>query len=99
MMSLFAMLQSLPPAATALFGLVLGFALGLIHFASLRRVVDLYTGAAPVARALILHIARFVLVIAGLGLLAFLGALPLLAGALGILLARAAVLRLTREAS
>jgi|GEM_PF-1226929 len=97
MISLLAPLQTLSPALGGLFGLALGFALGLVHFASLRRVVRLYTEAAPLGRTLFLHLVRFVLVFAGLGLLAVMGALPLLAGGLGILLARAVVLRLGRE--
>ncbi len=97
MMFLPAFLQTLSPVAGGLFGLALGFVIGFIHFASLKRVVRLYADAAPLGRTLFLHLIRFVLVFAGLGLLAFTGALPLLAGGLGILFARAAVLRLTRE--
>jgi hypothetical protein len=98
MTNLIATLQSLPPLIAALIGVGLGFGLGLAHFASLRRVVRLYTSGGPVGRTLVLHMSRFVLLFAGLGLLAFLGAPALIAGALGIVLARGLVLRQSREA-
>ncbi len=99
MMSLLEPLQTLSPVAGGLLGLLLGLVAGLAHFASLKRVVDLYAGGGPIARTVALHIARFALVIAVLVLLALMGALPLLAGALGIFIARALVLRFTREAA
>lgn len=79
--------------ALSLLGLMLGFAAGLAHFATLRKVTALYlTGGAP-GRALALQLARLVLLTALLAGLALLGAGPLLAGALGVVLARAVILR------
>ncbi|WP_353476225.1 ATP synthase subunit I (plasmid) [Salipiger sp. H15] len=78
--------------------LCLGFALGLWHFASLRRVTALYLGAGPAWRALTLQIGRLALLAAGLAGLALLGALPLLAGTPGLLLARQVMLRRVRTA-
>ncbi|MGI3166069.1 ATP synthase subunit I [Pseudooceanicola sp. 200-1SW] len=85
------------PAATALLAALLGLGLGVVHFASLRRVTDLYLGPgrAP-ARALALQLARLALLVAVFVLLAGLGAYPLLAGAAGLVLGRALVLRRAR---
>ncbi|WP_319775346.1 ATP synthase subunit I [Breoghania sp.] len=97
MMPFLTSLQTLPPLAGGLFGLLMGLAAGALHFASLKRVVELYTGGGPIGPTLALHIARFALIVAVLVLLALIGALPLLSGALGILIARALVLRFTKE--
>jgi hypothetical protein len=78
-------------------GLALGFAAGLVHFATLRRVTDLYlTGGSP-TRALVLQLVRLAGLAAILVLFAGLGAAPLLAAALGVFLARGAVLRRLRK--
>ncbi|WP_321501946.1 ATP synthase subunit I [Breoghania sp.] len=97
MMPFLTSLQTLPPLAGGFFGLLMGLAAGVLHFASLKRVAELYTGGGPIGRTLALHIARFALIVAVLVLLALIGALPLLSGALGILIARALVLRFTKE--
>lgn len=86
------------PLLSAALGLLAGLALGLFHFATLRRVTDLYLSGTAPARALAFQLARFALLIGALVLLAIAGAAPLLGGALGILLGRAIVLRRTREA-
>ncbi|MBE9636336.1 ATP synthase subunit I [Salipiger mangrovisoli] len=85
------------PYTLATLALCLGFALGLLHFASLRRVTSLFLGGNPAWRALGLQLARLTLLTAALAGLARLGALPLLAGTLGLLLARQAVLRHSRK--
>lgn len=73
-------------------GLLAGGLLGLAHFASLRANARLFAGGGA-ARAFGLQALRFALLAAGLGGLARFGAAALLAGALGLLLARGAVLR------
>lgn len=83
------------PAIAALFG---GFAIGLFHFASLRYCVDAFA-AGRVARAISLQMLRFAVTAGAFIGLAMLGALPLLAAALGLLGARAALLRRARSAS
>lgn len=78
-------------------GLLLGLATGLVHFATLRRVTALYLAGTAPARALGLQLARLALVALVLAGLARLGAGALLAGALGLMLAREAVLRRARK--
>ncbi len=90
------MIPSLPIdvafAARATGGFAAGVVLGLAHFISLRRNASLFaTGGA--ARAFGMQALRFGVLIAGLGGLAYFGATALLCGALGLLLARAVVLR------
>lgn len=86
----------LAPLTGALLGFCLGALLGLVHFASLHRVAALYSSGGPMGRALALQLGRFVLLVAGLSGLAFLGAVPLLSGALGLLVARGVILRRAR---
>ena len=89
----------LPLPAAVLLGLAAGFALGLFHFASLRRVTALYL-AGRGGRALALQLGRLGALAGGLALLALAGAVPLLSGAAGVLAGRAVVLaRARREAS
>ncbi|NDW00133.1 ATP synthase subunit I [Salipiger sp. PrR002] len=85
------------PYALAALALCLGFALGWAHFASLRRVTDLYLESGPAWRALALQLGRLAVLAGVLVGLALLGALPLLAGTLGLLLARQMVLRRSRK--
>lgn len=80
---------SWPEAAGAL---ALGLALGLVHFGTLARVSGDYL-AGRTGRAVALHALRMLLMIAVLAGLTWAGAGPLLAGALGIFLGRAIVLR------
>lgn len=86
------------PLPFGLAALLAGLALGLFHFSSLRRVSALYLSGGPVWRALTLQLARFAFLIGLFVLLARAGATPLLAGALGLLIGRAVVLRSSREA-
>lgn len=86
------------PYVGAAFGLAAGLLIGAVHFGSLRWNADAYLAGSRIALAILLQLVRFALLGAVLYGLSRLGALPLLAGALGILLARAAVIRLTRPA-
>lgn len=72
--------------------LLAGIALGGAHFASLARVVTLY-GAGARSSALLVQLARLLVLAVALILAAHEGALPLLAVALGILVARPLVTR------
>jgi F1F0 ATPase subunit 2 len=76
----------------ALLGLAAGAALGLAHFASLAWNTRLYVSGGA-ARAFAVQLLRLAVLAAALAGLARLGAPPLLAGALGLLLARRLVLR------
>ena len=77
--------------ATAAFAF--GALLGVVHFRSLALNARLFAEGA-LARALILQAGRFALVVGALIWLVRLGASALLAGALGLVVARAFVLRL-----
>ena len=83
--------------ALTLLGFALGIALGLAHFASLRRVTAMYLSGGSPVRAVLLQLARLALLGGVLLLFAQLGAAPLLASALGVLIAREAVLRRARK--
>ncbi|MBN8186367.1 MAG: N-ATPase subunit AtpR [Salipiger thiooxidans] len=80
-------------------GLAAGLALGLFHFATLHRVTALYVGGGSAPKALALQLGRFALLVAGLVLLALWGATALLAGAAGVMIGRAVVLRRNRSAA
>ena len=86
------------PAAGALLGCAIGVMLGLLHFASLWWNTRLYLHGGAV-RAFAIQFARFAMLLAVLAGLAKLGALPLLSGALGLLLARALVMRHVRRSA
>jgi N-ATPase, AtpR subunit len=75
--------------AAALAGLVFG----LMHFAALRRTVELYSGGRSRLAAAALTIGRIAGAILFFGLAARLGSLPLLSSFLGLLLARTLALR------
>jgi F1F0 ATPase subunit 2 len=79
-------------ARRLLLGLAAGLLLGFIHFGSLWWNAQVYAGGGW-AQALGLQLLRFCLLLAVLGALAWLGATFLLAGALGLLLARGLMLR------
>jgi F1F0 ATPase subunit 2 len=79
-------------AVQASIGLVVGILAGLLHFATLHWNVRLLTSSAPV-KAIILQLARLGVLAAIFIVLAKLGALTLLCGAVGLLLARYVVLR------
>lgn len=76
-------------------GFAAGLTLGTVHFLTLGRLVEMLVSG-PVALPLILQLARFAILGAVLYGLALLGALPLIAGAAGIVLARVLVLRRTK---
>ncbi|WP_165354791.1 ATP synthase subunit I [Tropicimonas sp. IMCC6043] len=80
----------------AALGLAFGLALGIFHFATLRRVTALYLGDAP-ARAVTLQILRLALLACLMVALALLGAPALVTGALGVVLGREIVLRQARK--
>jgi len=86
----------LPVAHTAL-GLGLGFGFGLVHFATLARVTALFMGRGTFWRAVAWQLARLALLAGLMVALALLGAAPLIAGALGVILAREIVLRRVRK--
>ena len=79
--------------AAALAGLVFG----IVHFALLRRAVDLCSVARGRLAAAALTLGRIAAAIVFFGLAARLGALPLLSAFLGFLLARALALRAARR--
>ena len=73
-----------------------GLAAGLVHFRSLHRVSEAYL-AGNAGRAIALQFLRLALLAVVLVGLAWLGAPQLLAGALGVLLARFVVIRRVRR--
>ncbi|MCT2398446.1 ATP synthase subunit I [Novosphingobium mangrovi (ex Huang et al. 2023)] len=79
----------------ALAALVIGLVLGFVHFGMLASVTEDYL-AGRAMRAVIVQVLRLAVLGAVLFALVRLGALPLLAGALGIIAARAIVLRRRR---
>jgi len=86
------MIHDLILARDAAIGLTAGLLAGLIHFSSLwwntRLLVSRHAG-----KALVLQLARLALAAGTLAALTWLGAVALLAGALGFLLARQLLLR------
>lgn len=80
------------PVAGAVFGLLVGALLGVVHFGSLWWNTRLYTTGGAVA-ALAIQLGRFAVLALVLAGLALLGALPLLAGAAGLMIARQLVVR------
>jgi F1F0 ATPase subunit 2 len=88
----------LAPAAGVVLGLAVGAILGLIHFGSLRWNTRLYLAGGSIALAFALQLARFAILAGAFILLARLGALPLLSGALGLLAARSYVVRRVESA-
>jgi hypothetical protein len=87
--------SSITAAVTFFAGLAFGFG----YFAVLRRTIDLYVlGRGRVVPA-ILALGRFAATILLFAATATSGALPLLAGFMGFLLARAVALRATRRAT
>jgi F1F0 ATPase subunit 2 len=79
------------PWAAAMFAL-LGLALGILHFAALRRNADLFARGA-IGRAAALQLLRLAATVAAFALAARQGALSLLLAAAGFLLARHVVVR------
>jgi F1F0 ATPase subunit 2 len=85
-------LSPFDPLGGALVGIAAGILLGLIHFGSLWWNVRLLASGGAL-RALAIQVLRFALLTAALLGLAKLGAAALLAGGLGLLLARGLLLR------
>jgi hypothetical protein len=83
-------------AALASGGAVGGLAFGLVYFAALRRTVDLFGAGRRLAPAA-LTLGRLAGAISFFGLVARLGALPLLSAFVGFLLARTFALRAVRS--
>ncbi|SAL30207.1 N-ATPase, AtpR subunit [Caballeronia udeis] len=86
------MIYHFPLAARIAIGLGVGLAAGAIHFATLRWNVRLLIAGTPV-KAIGLQLLRLAGVAILFGILAKLGAWPLLCGAAGLLLARSVILR------
>ncbi|MFK4446239.1 F1F0 ATPase subunit 2 [Caballeronia udeis] len=86
------MTYQFPLAAQIAIGVGVGLAAGAIHFATLRWNVRLLIAGTPV-KAIGLQLLRLAGVAILFGILAKLGAWPLLCGAAGLLLARSVILR------
>lgn len=86
-------ITSLPLLAGFAFGVIIGLALGLIHFGTLKKVSALYLSGTGAGRAIGLQLGRLAFLAVALALLALSGAGPLLGGALGVLAGRTLVLR------
>lgn len=80
------------------FAAAIGVMLGLAYFHLLRRSVERLAEGRGRAEAAVLALARLAAAVLVLWWLASLGAMPLLAGALGFLLARSLALRSARRA-
>ncbi len=74
--------------------LAMGGLVGAFHFLTLRRSVRMLAMGSSLSAGLALHLIRFPIIAGALVFVARYGAPPLLAAMLGILAARAAVLRL-----
>ena len=79
-------------ALVALAALLAGGAVGTVYFRTLRGVVAFYTEGRVLA-GVGAQVARFVLLVGALAGLAWLGAMPLVAATVGIVVARRFVLR------
>ncbi|WP_201455749.1 N-ATPase subunit AtpR [Tropicimonas marinistellae] len=80
-----------------LLGFGLGVAAGYVHFASLKRVTRLFLVGAHLWRAVGLQLARLAALAALMVALALLGVSALLAGMIGVIVAREIVLRRVRK--
>lgn len=82
--------------AYAALGLVLGLAFGYVHWITLKTVTALFLGGAR-GRAIALQLLRLALLALLMVALVAFGAPGLIAGALGVILAREIVLRRVRK--
>ena len=78
-------------------GTFAGLVVGLVHFAALRRTIDLYSAGRGQLAAAALTLGRIAGTIVFLVLVVRLGALPLLSSFLGFLLARTLALHAARK--
>ncbi|MCB1357988.1 MAG: hypothetical protein KDK53_16360 [Maritimibacter sp.] len=85
------------PVLDIALGFAFGLAVGLVHFLSLRRVTALWLSGRAPRRALALHFGRLAALGAGLFGLALIGAVALVAGAMGVIVAREIVLHGARK--
>lgn len=74
-------------------GLLVGLVVGAVHFGSLWWNTQIFARSGSLVMAFTIQFGRFGLLAAVFVLLSRLGALPLLAGALGLLVARQAVIK------
>jgi F1F0 ATPase subunit 2 len=72
--------------------LAAGGLIGVLHFLTLRRSARMLAAGSSLPAALVFHLARFVVTVGALTVIARHGALPLLAATLGLLAARTAVI-------
>ncbi len=86
------MIETLTLAAQVPTGLIVGFAVGLMHFSTLRRNVALLASG-HVGEALTMQIARLGLLLMMLFVLAKFGPWTLICAALSVLVARSVVVR------
>jgi len=78
---------------------LVGLLFGIVHFAALRRTVELYTHARGGFAATALTLGRVAAAVVLFSLTAKLGALPLLSALLGFLMARWLALRAARRSA
>ncbi len=93
-MNMYAPLSNLPLLIAEVFiALAVGAGIGTAHYFFLWRNVETLVSGGSVARALLLHLGRFLVTGAALYLVAHFGALPLSAALLGIIAARHMMVR------
>ncbi len=95
----FAHLSAWAMALNLVLHLAAGFGLGLLYFRSVWWNARLFASGGRVTTAIAFGLGRFILLGGLLALAALEGALPLLAMALGVLVARPLVMRRVREAA
>ncbi|MFG1393536.1 N-ATPase subunit AtpR [Xanthobacter agilis] len=93
MASLLPAMPELSPLAGAALGLGVGLVAGGAYFTALWWNTQLYLAGGRALVAIALQAARFALLLGAMAALALLGALPLLMGAVGLLIARTLVVR------
>lgn len=92
------MISATPTIVLALAMALTGLALGLLYFRALRRTADLFASGGDWRGPVLLSLSRLAAAVIVLGLMAKLGAVPLLAGFFGFLAARMMALRAARRA-
>ena len=89
---------TIPTAAVVTLMAPMGFGLGVIYFAALRRTVALIATPGAALQAIAFTLGRGAAALGVLGFAAWLGAVPLLSAFAGFLLARSSALRRGRRA-